>query len=128
LLPFILLLLLCGKISADCGPFLRCTRRVRCKPNSRREQARREKRQTRFIAHGKASFCINWRNPALVYPRLNWLPRSQPNHIDPNQLCQIPDIVVPFLSVCHATEARIDPLQVAWDIPLTNLNDTAPIS
>ena len=46
LLPFILLLLLRGKVSAGRRPPLRCTWCVRCKRNSCGEKARGEKRQT----------------------------------------------------------------------------------
>jgi hypothetical protein len=53
-LPFIILLLLRGKISAGGKSLLRNTRCVRRKQNSRGEQTYAEKRQTHFIAHGKS--------------------------------------------------------------------------
>jgi hypothetical protein len=54
LLPFIVLLLLRGKISSGGRPLLRNTRSVRRKQNSRSEQTYAEKRQTHFVAHGKS--------------------------------------------------------------------------
>ena len=58
-LSFVFLLLLRGKLaSGGRSSLLRCTWRVRCKPNSRREQACDEKRQTRFIGHGRSSLFL----------------------------------------------------------------------
>jgi hypothetical protein len=58
LLPFILLVLLGGKISAGRRPLLRCTRRVRRKGSSRSEQTCTDKadaRQIDFVHHSKSS-------------------------------------------------------------------------